>query len=572
MASAPASVDSAGSAAAFAGREFDVVVIGAGLAGLIVARNSLRRGLSVLVFEARNRVGGRCWTREFPAAGHSVEMGGEWVDMDVHDGMKDECAQYGIPLVRPDVEKSAWNFHFPGRKVISRCQMPSSEQRDYERVVQLLNEDLSRILFKSGYDLEDVEYIDVSFREYVEKRLMCKSTSFMHDYLLAEAFRLSGGTDCETVSALSVLHDLCGFGSLEERFNTKPRRGDPFKKKDLARLGGGGTSALCEAMAEEIKSRGGTIRLSSPVGAIFCEDTAKEPPPRWCAMCAVYTYPFCSLHGPRVVVADGLGVMYRARACVVAVPLNCLPCIKFVPPLPDALAHAAEVGNVGDCSKTWALATDVAWDVDEVLSWPSCPLSYVSHRGLPADVLGSSSGPEADQDLATAWPGTTTAGAGQEGGEESPGAETGAGPVHVVCMLALKETLPPATASQAEYKAAAEAMLRKNHHPSLRLQRVLAYDWKTDRWAKGSAMALRAGGGRLVATACTTARQPWAHTRNLFVAGSDLVVGWAGWMEGAVQSGQEAFAAIERFMFPVLPEGRWMKKIHAKDDNRLGAK
>jgi hypothetical protein len=42
-------------------------------------------------------------------------------------------------------------------------------------------------------------------------------------------------------------------------------------------------------------------------------------------------------------------------------------------------------------------------------------------------------------------------------------------------------------------------------------------------------------------------------------------------MEGAVQSGLEAYTSIERFMFPVLPEGRWYRKIHAKDDTRIGA-
>jgi len=508
-------------------------------------------------------------------------MGGEWVDMDVHYGMKQECEQYGIPLERPN-HNSAWNFHLPGHRVISRCVVSSKDEQDYIRVINVLNQDLSRILFTDGYNLEDVEYMDVSFVEYLEKRLQCPRFTFMHDYLLAEAFRVTG-TDCEKFSALNVLHELTGFGDLEQRCNNHPRKGDPFRKKDLARLGCGGTSALCEAIAADVRSLGGVIRMSAPVGSIICEETAKDPPLRWCAMCAVYTHPFCSLHGPRVRVVDGLGVVWRARSCIVAVPVNCLPCIKFVPPLPDCLSHAAEVANIGDSVKTWGVVTEVGWDVDEVLTWSDIVHSYVKDRGLPVDMLQRFADPEAAEDPAAPSHLLNRAAAIRVN-DESPvnpnflvtdakSKLQDVKSVHILCMHALKESFPPANSStQAEYIACAEPLLRKFHHPTLRLHRVLAFDWKTDRWAKGSAMALRTGGGRLIATASAAARQPWEHTRNLFVAGSDLVVGWSGWMEGAVQSGYEAFAAIEKFMFPTLPEGRWYKKIHAKDDDRRGAK
>jgi monoamine oxidase len=56
----------------------DVAVIGAGLAGLSAARSLLDRGRSVLVLEARDRVGGRLLGREL-ADGSVVELGGQWV-------------------------------------------------------------------------------------------------------------------------------------------------------------------------------------------------------------------------------------------------------------------------------------------------------------------------------------------------------------------------------------------------------------------------------------------------------------------------------------------------------------
>ncbi|MGH8948400.1 MAG: flavin monoamine oxidase family protein [Acidimicrobiia bacterium] len=56
----------------------EMIVVGAGVAGLVAARRLADRGIDVLVLEARSRVGGRLWSHRM-ANGEIVELGGEWI-------------------------------------------------------------------------------------------------------------------------------------------------------------------------------------------------------------------------------------------------------------------------------------------------------------------------------------------------------------------------------------------------------------------------------------------------------------------------------------------------------------
>lgn len=57
-----------------------VVIVGAGLAGLTVAYRLQQAGVASQVFEARDRVGGRCWSATDWQAGQVGEHGGEFID------------------------------------------------------------------------------------------------------------------------------------------------------------------------------------------------------------------------------------------------------------------------------------------------------------------------------------------------------------------------------------------------------------------------------------------------------------------------------------------------------------
>ncbi|WP_430789410.1 flavin monoamine oxidase family protein [Actinoplanes sp. G11-F43] len=60
--------------------DFDVVVVGAGVTGLTIANRLHAAGRSVLVLEARDRVGGRLLTEDIE--GVRLEVGGQWVSPD----------------------------------------------------------------------------------------------------------------------------------------------------------------------------------------------------------------------------------------------------------------------------------------------------------------------------------------------------------------------------------------------------------------------------------------------------------------------------------------------------------
>ena len=60
----------------------DAIVVGAGAAGLMAARDLVRGGRSVLVLEASDRIGGRIRTIHDPRAGAPIELGAEFVHGD----------------------------------------------------------------------------------------------------------------------------------------------------------------------------------------------------------------------------------------------------------------------------------------------------------------------------------------------------------------------------------------------------------------------------------------------------------------------------------------------------------
>lgn len=88
---------------------YDVIVIGAGYAGLTATRELLKAGKNVLLLEARDRVGGRVHTQRFDD-GSYVDLGGAWVGP-TQDRIYELAHEFGVETFKTfDQGKSAQFF------------------------------------------------------------------------------------------------------------------------------------------------------------------------------------------------------------------------------------------------------------------------------------------------------------------------------------------------------------------------------------------------------------------------------------------------------------------------------
>lgn len=85
----------------------DVIVIGAGFAGLSAAEQLLKLGKRPLIIEARDRVGGRTHTSKIEQIGW-VDLGGQWIGP----------GQDHIYALAARLGRSVWSMHTAGRQVL----------------------------------------------------------------------------------------------------------------------------------------------------------------------------------------------------------------------------------------------------------------------------------------------------------------------------------------------------------------------------------------------------------------------------------------------------------------------
>ncbi|GAB2745603.1 flavin monoamine oxidase family protein [Sinomonas soli] len=285
----------------------DVIVIGAGFAGLVAARELGRKGLGVQILEARDRIAGRTWLE--PRMGRNLELGGTWVHWS-QPHVWAELTRYGIGVVAaPEFEKAYW--HADGRlhegapeELMAILDGPNrSFLAPSRRLIPLPYEPLTNPAVKEADQLTVAEKIDELGLDTVADELMRSFWALnfngrIQDAAYTQALRWAAAAFHEW----PVMFETCATYKVQ-----------------------GGTQALARAILDDCRA---TLTLNAPVAQVR--------------------------HDEKGVVAVGRdGTEYAAKAMVVTVPLHALGGIRFGPELSAGKREAAERGQLGLGAKLW---------------------------------------------------------------------------------------------------------------------------------------------------------------------------------------------------------------------------
>lgn len=142
----------------------DVIIIGAGISGLIVARKLSREGKRVIVLEGRNRIGGRIHTEHNEYSNDYVECGAEFIhgDLPLTMNLLDE---YGIGYTKMQGDV----FRYKNGRLLPVPDMISSHRKTLMRRLDELKNDLTVKSFLSLYfDGPEYEALRSDVMHFVE--------------------------------------------------------------------------------------------------------------------------------------------------------------------------------------------------------------------------------------------------------------------------------------------------------------------------------------------------------------------------------------------------------------------
>lgn len=273
----------------------DTIIVGAGPTGLTAARTLRAAGQSVLVLEARDRVGGRTWTDRID--GQMFEIGGQWISPD-QTAILELVGELGLETFPRHREGDSVFIAPDGTRTVydgGMFPVPAATQAEMERLIGLLDDLAARIGAEAPWDAEDAAELDaISFhhwlRQQSEDELACANIGMF----------VAGGMLTKPATAFSALQAVlmaASAGSFSHLVD------DHFI---LDRRVVGGMQQVSQLLAADLGPE--VVRLNSPVRRID-----------W--------------SGAEVVVSTD-DADFAATDVIVAVPPNLYSRITYVPHLP----------------------------------------------------------------------------------------------------------------------------------------------------------------------------------------------------------------------------------------------
>lgn len=427
---------------------YDAIVLGGGFAGLIAARDLTDQGHSVVVLEARDRLGGRTWTRAFADTDLQVDIGGQWIEPQRQFNIVGEIERYGIP-VGHSPEARSYPTLFAGERRPGPMPIPWEEITDLERAIMHCQRAAARIEPGVALDQQGLDDLDVSWSEFLAPlELPAATLDFLGAFTGLYAARYP--EDCSALFILTTFRHLdlspyLMWGVIDVRFEH-------------------GTKSLIDAIAGDVPD----VRLETVVSKV-------------------------EQRGDHVVVTTASGDTLTGRTAIVALPLNCWNDVEFDPPLSDAKREAS-AGRHGTTSsgKYFALTEDA-------IEYPFLIAGPRSTDGLVS--------------ISTEY--------------EIDGNQVMVG-----------FTCDPDSYELTTFEGVEKAVTTLS--PGAKVLKVDHHDWNNDEFSKGDWFAPRPG---LLAKSHSAVVRPEGR---LYFAGSDLALGFMGWMEGAVESGHRAASVAMR--------------------------
>jgi monoamine oxidase len=289
--------------------DVDVVVVGAGLAGLAAARELTQNRLEVVVLEARERVGGRTFDQPL-SNGVRVELGGQWIGptQDAVASLIDELGLETFPTYRSGDSIASYGdsrVRYSG----DDFGLPEASAEEVFRVWGQIEEIANQVSAEAPWTSSEAESLDqITVAGWLQTQTADDLALRFFGMLLPAIFA------AEPIE-LSMLHFLFYVRSGNGLAMLAATDGGAQERRVIE-----GTQAISEAMARDL---GGALQLGSPVQEIGRNAA-----------------------GVRVIYSNG---SVTASDVVVAVPPTLAGRISYDPPLPahrDSLTQQMPAGSV----------------------------------------------------------------------------------------------------------------------------------------------------------------------------------------------------------------------------------